>query len=735
MADELVLRAQRFVNSQYSSITGLTITEDGRTGWQTMYALTRALQFEIGITSLSNNFGPGTLSALQSRFPIIDADNVPHANFTRIVQSALYCKGYDGGEIDGVYNERVVASVTRLKQQMGIIDTYPGGSVTPKVFKGLLNMDPYLLVNYGSRQGSEEIQAVQRWLNGRYVGRQDFFIIPCDGHNSRDVSKSMLYAIQYELGMADGVANGAFGPGTQSGLKRHPLDVGDNGVWVSLFTAAMILNQRQVSFSSTFTSSLSTSTIGFQEYVALPPTGTVDFATWASLLVSYGDPARRGSACDCITTITPARAATLIREGYRHVGRYLCNVPGGSLDKVIKPGELQTISEAGLSCFPIYQTYGRDTEYFNYQRGVLDAYEAIEWAKAHGFKDGTRIYFAVDYDALDADVTNAIIPHFRGIFRTITESSRYRVGIYGPRNVCQRVSDAGYAETSFVCDMSSGFSGNLGYPMPSNWAFDQISTKGVGSGDGYIEIDNNIASGRDTAQRTFNPPSYAEDPDTFFDSSRRDTALEDVQAYLEGIGVPETGGDGWTDDDWATIGGNSNTDCFDAVVINADWLFTSLSRQLGMRKALIQAPVFWEMRQLNPADFAKDEAVKAGLDNDSSTGWGQIFAWVAIEARNYCVEQGIINGQMLDLATQRHEVWTKLHEDQVYNISTVAYLTIYNAFQINLPRPGLNMSFADIQRILSRYNGEPSQVTEKYGQDVGGLYEVLERHHRSIRDA
>lgn len=45
--------------------------------------------------------------------------------------------------------------------------------------------------------------------------------------------------------------------------------------------------------------------------------------------------------------------------------------------------------------------------------------------------------------------------------------------------------------------MSTGFSGNLGFPLPDNWAFDQISTITLGSGDRQIEIDNNIKSGRD----------------------------------------------------------------------------------------------------------------------------------------------------------------------------------------------------------------------------------------------
>ena len=51
-----------------------------------------------------------------------------------------------------------------------------------------------------------------------------------------------------------------------------------------------------------------------------------------------------------------------------------------------------------------------------------------------------------------------------------------------------------------VSGMSTGFSGNLGYPLPSNWAFDQISTITIGSGSGQIQIDNNIKSGKDKGQ-------------------------------------------------------------------------------------------------------------------------------------------------------------------------------------------------------------------------------------------
>lgn len=52
--------------------------------------------------------------------------------------------------------------------------------------------------------------------------------------------------------------------------------------------------------------------------------------------------------------------------------------------------------------------------------------------------------------------------------------------------------------------MSTGFSGNLGYPLPYNWAFDQISTITVGNGSGMIEIDNDICSGLDNGVNTIN---------------------------------------------------------------------------------------------------------------------------------------------------------------------------------------------------------------------------------------
>lgn len=111
----------------------------------------------------------------------------------------------------------------------------------------------------------------------------------------------------------------------------------------------------------------------------------------------------------------------------------------------------------------------------------------------------TSIYFAVDCDPLDTEITSNIIPYFTTI-NSIMKSkynNKYPVSIYGTRNVCTRVSNKGLEKYSFVSDMSTGFSGNLGFLIPDNWAFDQFATITVGSGDGKIEIDKDAMSGRD----------------------------------------------------------------------------------------------------------------------------------------------------------------------------------------------------------------------------------------------
>jgi len=268
--------------------------------------------------------------------------------------------------------------------------------MVPKLFKALLNMDAYILLS----GGSSSVRSIQQWLNSSFIGRLNAAIIPCDGFFSRSVQVALMFAIQYTIGMNDATANGVFGPGTQAGIKANVLSVGSSGTWVQLFSAAMVFNQRSgVSFTTQFDANLAARVQDFQSFTKLPVTGKGDFQTWSSLLVSTGDPTRPGTAADCSSEVTPDRADALKAAGYTAVGRYMCNVPGTNLNKMIQPAELFVLAAKGLRVFPIYQTFGDSAGYFSYNQGVSDGYAAIDWAKFHGFKSGTRIYFSVDFDA------------------------------------------------------------------------------------------------------------------------------------------------------------------------------------------------------------------------------------------------------------------------------------------------------------------------------------------------
>ncbi|MFI9755561.1 glycoside hydrolase domain-containing protein [Streptomyces collinus] len=744
MRDPMVLRAQKFVNSVYGSRTGTTVQETGEADWPTLYALTRALQYELGITALSDSFGPTTLSTLTAKYPELDADTVPSPDFCRIIQAGLACKGYDGGDLDGTYGTRVQAAVARLKTDMGIEQAFPGSALTPKVFKALLTMDSYV----PGASGSGQARTVQQWLNGRYLKRQDFYVIACDGLASKSTLKALLFAVQYELGMADGTANGNFGPGTQSGLRSHPVKQGDTGVFVQLFSAGMVVNRRPAALTDTFDSSLAAAVRAFQTFAALPATGEGDFATFASLLASFGDQSRPAKACDTIAKVTPARATSLKAAGIAYVGRYLTNPSATSLpEKAIQPGELATIAQQGLRCFPIYQTVNNDASDFDYVAGRTAGYAAVNAARDHGFRRGTRIFFAVDFDAIDAEITASVLPHFKGVKEAMADSGHpYEIGVYGSRNVCARVGAAGYSTASFVAGMSPGFEGNAGRPLPADWAYDQFVIRTLGSGDGQLEIDADIASGRDTGQGSFDPPRPAV-PDVAFDARQVPALRADLSRYMRSIGRPDGGGIGSD----ARLYTNAQAV---AAIQEQDGLITELSTTYTMRKALIQTVVYWALRDYGLADQATDQQVAdhhltgSGSVRDSHTGIGEISAGDAIQAWNHCIGWGFATGDHRNPAKDADlwTVWQRLNKDNAFSVRTAALIHLWGTRgrpggqlppgdRVTTPRSmRLDLAEFEITELLRRYRAWDPDVESQTHQSLA-VYQIFEKYNSILRNA
>lgn len=493
--DEMVLRVQRWLNQEYSLIQGFEkIPENGKTGWSTMYGLTRALQIELGIKNPVNNFGPSTASAYKN-WGEMQLGSVPTNSkgkqIVYILQGACYCKGYHPGGFDGIFGQGLKTAVQNLQTDANL--PVKDGKVYDYIFKAFLTMDAYKL----TPSGNPKIREIQQALNYNYFTTAG--VQPTDGFYQRNTNKALIYGLQTEIGIAPDKQTGSIGPATTAGLPI--LQVTSKGNFVKLFQYALYVNNYDTGdFDGIFGLNVKSKVIEFQNFIKLDADGIVGTQTWLSVLISTGDPNRKGQACDCVTKITLEKGLALQKAGYKTVGRYLVNVPvPGAINKKIQDGELKNIFDSGLNVFPIFQKYGNKQSSFFREQGKVDAQEAYNAAKIYGFPKDTTIYFAVDYDALGEDIESFIIPHFRGIQEQMSYLGNFfKVGVYGARNVCIRVSEEGLASTSFVSGMSTGFSGNLGYPLPSNWAFDQISTIKIGSGDSLIEIDNNIMSGKDT---------------------------------------------------------------------------------------------------------------------------------------------------------------------------------------------------------------------------------------------
>lgn len=530
--DPMVFYAQRWLNQEYGNVSGFgSITENGKTGWDVVYGLLRALQHELGITDLANSFGNQT-SALYNQNILSRNDGVTDRKYA-ILQFALWCKGYNPGynisynedtgvvTINAVFDEDVENAVIELKEDAGLVN--PNGVVTLNVMKALMSMDSFKLLSssYGSKS---EVRSMQQEFNRKYESY--IGLIPCDGVYGRSTNKALIYAFQAEEGLPVGVANGVFGPTTRNKAPNIPYVRNSSAVlsyqgnyytdteissFVKLLQFALFVNDfGNGSFTGNFDTTTQNNVKAFQKFYMLEETGKVDLRTWMSLFLSSGDPTRPAKGADCAQPLNAARAKTLFDNGYRYVGRYLTGTYAGGQSKALTIAEEQIILDIGLRFFPIYQNGGTSLDYFSEDKGKSDATAAVEAAVALGIPQDTIIYFAVDFDAMESQVNSNIIPYFRGV-HSIISGSIYKTGIYGTRNTCRLVANAGYSCSSFVGDMSTGFSGNLGYKIPDDWAFSQFANlegdDALGTGEGRVEIDKDAVSGRNQGVSKINAES------------------------------------------------------------------------------------------------------------------------------------------------------------------------------------------------------------------------------------
>jgi peptidoglycan hydrolase-like protein with peptidoglycan-binding domain len=493
--DDQILAAQKWLNTTYAAANGwVAVPETGTTGWDTIYGLRRGLQWELGISPVASGFGDQTKAAYTAQIGRINATSATSANVLRILSGALWCKGYPG-----LYDGATVAfssmstSVGRVREDLGLGSANP--YVDVKLMASLLSMDAYVVPFFGD--GSQSVREVQQWLNGTYSGRRDFALVPCDGIFSRQVQTALLFALQYEFGMADGVANGNFGPGTRDGLRTQapvgPGSVDGSKHFVRLYQGSMRFNRLDAPFNGSFDGDTGTQTSSFQQFMEIPQTAKGDYTTWCNLLVSNGDTTIATKGFDTNKQLNATTAAGARARGYTHVGRY--TVGAG---KFITSAELDAIKAAGLKLFPLHQRYNNDTSAMTKEAGRTQGLEALERGRTLGLPSDSVVFFSVDYDPVGETIHGPVLDFFDGVNEVLDSAlnGTFKPGVYGTRNVCQVILDEGKAEGAFVAGMSTGWSGNMGFPMPDQWHYNQIVEVTESLGGTSIAVDHDVVSSR-----------------------------------------------------------------------------------------------------------------------------------------------------------------------------------------------------------------------------------------------
>lgn len=178
------------------------------------------------------------------------------------------------------------------------------------------------------------------------------------------------------------------------------------------------------------------------------------------------------------------KADCIKAAGFSWVARYYKVSPSS-----LSMAEAKALSAAGLYIVTVVEK-GNPTapHYFSHLRGISDAGFALAKSALAGQPHGSPIYFAVDYDASEAEVQNEITAYFAGVHETFAARGGLDpIGVYGSGLVCAHLlqhTPVSYAWLS----MSMGWNGSEAF---TGWNIKQ----GAGETVCGISVDTDVSRG------------------------------------------------------------------------------------------------------------------------------------------------------------------------------------------------------------------------------------------------
>lgn len=149
------------------------------------------------------------------------------------------------------------------------------------------------------------------------------------------------------------------------------------------------------------------------------------------------------------------RPSALKREGYTFACRYLSRDASKDLSKA----EAKALAAEGIASVVVWET-SADRARDGYKAGQDDAAAAARKATACGMIGDRPIYFAVDWDASDAELRNGVTQYFKGVASVIGLA---RTGVYGGYRSVRYLSAEGLATwfwQTYAWSAGNWFAGN-----------------------------------------------------------------------------------------------------------------------------------------------------------------------------------------------------------------------------------------------------------------------------------
>jgi len=187
------------------------------------------------------------------------------------------------------------------------------------------------------------------------------------------------------------------------------------------------------------------------------------------------------------TTVELTRHATALKEqGYDFVLRYYSH----NAAKNLSLGEARPLAQAGLRIGVVWETTGTRAGFFTRAQGLADGAAAFQMARdVIGQPFGSAIYFAVDFDPVQADLDGAISNYFTGVHAALYVAAEgqpsYRVGVYGSGLCCGTLVDRGQASLSWL-SQSTGFAGSRRYAEQQRYDLIQLLPARIPGADGVV---------------------------------------------------------------------------------------------------------------------------------------------------------------------------------------------------------------------------------------------------------